>query len=63
VFVIAAAEAYRQLIGAQVLSVDGHPVDDVLAAIEALISRDNHQQVALMGRRCSAGRRRFTPSA
>ena len=44
-FVTAAAEAYRQVIGAQLLSVDGHPVDEVLAAFEPLISRDNDQQV------------------
>jgi tetratricopeptide (TPR) repeat protein len=46
-FVTAAAESYRQLIGAQVLSVDGHPADEVLATIEPLISRDNDQQVRL----------------
>ena len=48
-FVTAAAESYRQLIGAQVLSVDEHPADQVLAAIEPLISRDNDQQVTLEG--------------
>ena len=48
-FVIAAAEDYRRLLGAQVLSVDGHPVDDALAAIEPLISRDNDQQVTWTG--------------
>jgi hypothetical protein len=48
-FVTAAAEAYRQVIGAQVLSVDGHPIDEVLAAIEPLISRDNDQQVTKLG--------------
>jgi tetratricopeptide (TPR) repeat protein len=48
-FVTAASEAYRQLIGAQVLSVDGHPVDAVLAAVEPLISRDNDQQVRWIG--------------
>src|SRR5450755_2344365 len=48
-FVTAAAEAYRQLVGAQVLSVDGHPVDEVLAAVEPLISRDNDQQVTWLG--------------
>jgi hypothetical protein len=37
------------VIGAQVLSVDGHPVDDVLAAVEPLISRDNDQQVRWLG--------------
>jgi hypothetical protein len=48
-FVTAAAEACRQLVGAQVLSVDGHPVDEVLAAVEPLISRDNDQQVTWLG--------------
>ena len=48
-FVIAAAEDYRRLLGAQVLSVDGHSVDDALAAIEPLISRDNDQQVTWTG--------------
>ena len=48
-FVTAASEAYRQLTGAQVLSVDGHPVDEVLAAVEPLLSRDNDQQVTWIG--------------
>jgi tetratricopeptide (TPR) repeat protein len=48
-FVTAASEACRQLVGAQVLSVDGHPVDEVLAAVEPLISRDNDQQVTWIG--------------
>jgi tetratricopeptide (TPR) repeat protein len=48
-FVTAAAEAYRQLVGAQVLSVVGHPIDEVLAAVEPLISRDNDQQVTWLG--------------
>jgi tetratricopeptide (TPR) repeat protein len=48
-FVTAATEAYRQLIGAQVLSVDGHPADEVLTAVEPLISRDNDQQVTWLG--------------
>jgi tetratricopeptide (TPR) repeat protein len=48
-FITAAADAYRQLVGAQVLSVDGHPIDEALAAIEPLISRDNDQQVTWLG--------------
>ena len=48
-FVTAAAEAYRQVIGARVLNVDGHPADEVLAAVEPLISRDNDQQVTRLG--------------
>lgn len=48
-FVTAAAEAYRQVIGAQLLSVEGHPVGEVLAAVEPLLSRDNDQQVMWLG--------------
>jgi hypothetical protein len=48
-FVTAAAEAYRQIVGAQVLSVDGHPADEVFATMEPLISRDNDQQVMWVG--------------
>ena len=48
-FVTAAAGAYRQVIGAQVLSVDGRPVEEVLAAVEPLISRDNDQQLTWLG--------------
>ena len=48
-FVTAAAEAYRQVIGARVLNVDGHPADEALAAVEPLISRDNDQQVTRLG--------------
>jgi tetratricopeptide (TPR) repeat protein len=48
-FVAAVADEYRQLLGAQVLKVGDHAVDDVLAAIEPLLSRDNAQQVRWMG--------------
>jgi hypothetical protein len=48
-FVTAAADAYRETVGAQVLSIDGRPVADVLAAVEPLISRDNDQQVRWIG--------------
>lgn len=47
-FVIAAAESCREIVGAQVLSIDGHPAGEVLAAVEPLISRDNDQQVMLL---------------
>jgi tetratricopeptide (TPR) repeat protein len=43
-FVTAADPEYRALVGARVLEVAGRPVDDVLAALEPLISRDNSQQ-------------------
>jgi tetratricopeptide (TPR) repeat protein len=48
-FVTAATDAHREAIGAQVLSIDGRPVDDMLAALEPLISRDNDQQVRWIG--------------
>jgi len=44
-FVIAAADEYRQLLGAQVLTIGGHAVDEALAVIEPGLSRDNSQQV------------------
>jgi hypothetical protein len=45
VFITAAAPAYRELLGAQLELVEGHPVDAVLAAVEPMISHDNAQQV------------------
>ncbi len=48
-FVTAATDAYRETVGAQVLSIDGRPADEVLAAVEPLISRDNGQQVRWIG--------------
>ena len=49
VFVTAAAPEYRALLGAEVLRVGEHPVDDVLAEIDPLLSRDNSQQVRWIG--------------
>ena len=40
-FVTAADPAYRSLLGAQVLAMDGHGATDVLAAVAPYISRDN----------------------
>jgi Tetratricopeptide repeat len=48
-FVTAAIPEHRALLGAQVLQVGEHPVDDVLAAIDPIISRDNSQQVRWIG--------------
>jgi tetratricopeptide (TPR) repeat protein len=48
-FITAATDAYRETIGAQVLSIEGRPVDEALAAVEPLISRDNDQQVRWIG--------------
>jgi hypothetical protein len=44
-FVTAADPEYSRLVGARVLEVAGHPVDDVVAALEPLISRDNSVQL------------------
>ncbi len=49
VFVVAADPSYRQLLGARIDSIDGHPLDEVLSALEQIISRDNDQQVKFMG--------------
>ncbi len=48
-FVTAATDIYRETVGARVLSIGGRPVDEVLAAVEPLISRDNGQQVRWIG--------------
>jgi hypothetical protein len=48
-FVTAAAEEYRRLLGARVLKVGETPVDDALAAIDPMLSRDNSQQVLGLG--------------
>ena len=45
VFVVAADQRYERLLGARIDSIDGHPIDEVLAAIDQVLSRDNDQQV------------------
>lgn len=40
-FVTAAEAGYAQLLGAQVLAFDGHPVPDVTAALDPFLTRDN----------------------
>ena len=50
-FVTAAEPAHAPLLGAQLLHLDQHPLDEVIATLEPLISRDNQQwpkQVAPM---------------
>ena len=44
-FVVDALSPYEDLIGARVDAINGHPIDDVLAAVEPLVPRDNYQQV------------------
>jgi hypothetical protein len=48
-FVTAATPAHRKLLGARVLRVGDRVVEDALAAVEPLISRDNAQQVKWIG--------------
>ena len=48
VFVVDALPPYRDLVGARVERVAGHPIDDVLRAIEPLVSRDNDSTVLLV---------------
>jgi tetratricopeptide (TPR) repeat protein len=48
-YVTASTEAYRDTLGAQVVSIDGRPAGELLAAVGPLISRDNEQQVRWIG--------------
>jgi tetratricopeptide (TPR) repeat protein len=48
-FVTAAAAEYKNLLGAQVLMIGEHPVEEALAAVDPLLSRDNSQQVTWLG--------------
>ena len=43
-FVTSVDPRYRQLLGAKVLSFDGRPADEISAAIDPIISRDNDYQ-------------------
>lgn len=48
VHVVDALAPYRDLIGDRIESIDGHPIDDVLAALDPLIPRDNEATVRLL---------------
>lgn len=48
VVVVDALAPYRDLIGSRIDSVDGHPIADVLAAIDPIVPRDNAQTVRLL---------------
>jgi tetratricopeptide (TPR) repeat protein len=48
VFVTAAGQACQRLLGARVDKIGGHPIAEVMAALDPVISRDNDQQVAFM---------------
>lgn len=45
VFVVDALAPYQDRVGARVAAIGGHPTEEVLAAVEPLVPRDNHQQV------------------
>lgn len=51
IFVVDALGAAGDFVGDQVLAIAGHPVEDVLAAVEPLVPRDNAQQVLTHGMR------------
>lgn len=49
IFVVDALAPYAALIGERVVSIKGHDIDTVMAAVEPLVPRDNHQQVLSHG--------------
>ena len=46
--IVDALAPYESLIGARIDSIGGHPIADVLAAVEPLVSRDNDQTIRLV---------------
>ena len=48
VVIVDALPPYQDLIGARIDTIEGHPIADVLAAIDPLIPRDNDQTVRLL---------------
>ena len=48
VVVVDALPPYRELIGSRIDSLDGHPIAEVLAAIDPIVPRDNAQTVRLL---------------
>lgn len=48
VVVVDALAPYQDLIGSRIDSIDGHPIADVLAAIDPIVPRDNAQTVRLL---------------
>lgn len=43
VFVVDALDPYEDLVGGEVVALAGRPIEDVLAAVEPLVARDNEQ--------------------
>ena len=48
VAIVAALPPYEGLVGQTLASIDGHPIADVIAALEPLMPRDNAQTVTLL---------------
>ena len=46
--VVAALAPYQELVGKRIVSIEGHPIADVLEAIDPLVPRDNEQTVRLL---------------
>lgn len=49
VFVVAASAEYAELIGQEITAIDGMPIDDALATVQAITFAENGQLEALMG--------------
>jgi hypothetical protein len=49
--IVAALPPHESLVGKRIVSIDGHPTADVLAALDPLIPRDNEQTVRLLSPR------------
>jgi hypothetical protein len=48
VVVVAALPPYTDLVGQRIASIDGHPISEVLQALDPLVPRDNEQTVRLL---------------
>ncbi|HEX2627136.1 MAG TPA: hypothetical protein VHL56_09570, partial [Candidatus Limnocylindrales bacterium] len=46
--VVAALAPYQDLVGKRIVSIEGHPIADVIEAIDPLVPRDNEQTVRLL---------------
>ena len=48
VYIVDALPPYEDLVGSRILSMAGHPMDDVLTTVDPIIPRDNYQTVRLL---------------
>lgn len=46
--IVAALAPYEDLVGKRIVTIEGHPIADVLAALDPLVPRDNEQTVRLL---------------